>query len=495
MRTLSALALVLLAACGRDRPALPAVHDALSSAGRGGPDALVLRIPLRGGVAHVYGYAKLDSAVWTSTSAAPAVGSLLGFDGDAGMMAYVDTRGQPARLDFRLGLASLASKAPVSHLASADGSNIYGVAVDGSVVRFAPSGDWTYKPPHPARAVFPQSDGSLVVVSGRGTGAVAWKLYPPDAKIVDSVAFPTIWHDVRPQVGNLLYLAVDTGIVQLRTRTLDWGRSIDVSGQITAAVPTPSGDRVFVATADSRTVRVIDRFREAVTDRIDLPGMASDLRMDPLGRYVLARNGATDSAWVIAVGTYRVTGAVATAWRTDLPYVAPDGAIALAQDSDVVFVDGETRAPRMRVAGGARDFWYAFLWDGFRPRAAALDEPVEFNLGSADSARTDSDAVAADSAARSAAARAPAASARDTTSHAARTTGFFVSFAALLSEARARDLAAQIRVDGATAHVITSVRGGTSVYRVVLGPYPTRDAADRAGRDSRQTYWIYEDVP
>jgi cell division protein FtsN len=31
------------------------------------------------------------------------------------------------------------------------------------------------------------------------------------------------------------------------------------------------------------------------------------------------------------------------------------------------------------------------------------------------------------------------------------------------------------------------------LYRVVLGPYATREEADRVGRDSKRQYWIYEE--
>jgi septal ring-binding cell division protein DamX len=39
------------------------------------------------------------------------------------------------------------------------------------------------------------------------------------------------------------------------------------------------------------------------------------------------------------------------------------------------------------------------------------------------------------------------------------------------------------------------MRNGQPVYRVVLGPYATREDADRVGRESRQSYWIYEGGP
>jgi cell division septation protein DedD len=73
--------------------------------------------------------------------------------------------------------------------------------------------------------------------------------------------------------------------------------------------------------------------------------------------------------------------------------------------------------------------------------------------------------------------------------------GFTVSFAALLVADKARELAASIRVGSENARVVTAVRDGSTIYRVVLGPYPTRDEAERIGRESKQSYWIYEGGP
>ena len=70
--------------------------------------------------------------------------------------------------------------------------------------------------------------------------------------------------------------------------------------------------------------------------------------------------------------------------------------------------------------------------------------------------------------------------------------GYLVSFAALLTEDRARAVAAGIEVNGVRPHVAPSATGGTTVYRVVLGPYATRAEAERLGRESQRQYWIYE---
>jgi cell division protein FtsN len=70
-----------------------------------------------------------------------------------------------------------------------------------------------------------------------------------------------------------------------------------------------------------------------------------------------------------------------------------------------------------------------------------------------------------------------------------------VSFASLLDEPKARDQASKISVNGQTARVVTSMTSGMAVYRVVLGPYATREEADRAGRASGQSYYVYAGTP
>jgi cell division septation protein DedD len=217
--------------------------------------------------------------------------------------------------------------------------------------------------------------------------------------------------------------------------------------------------------------------------------------MDPLGRYLLARLDGVDSTTVIALGTNRVIGTVSTGWRADLPFVAPDGGIALAQGKDVVLADGATLRQRERIIGGASDYWFPFRWSGFRPRADELEQPAEVEGPPVDTGGPPADSVApppADSAAPPAEPPPPAP--RDSTAR-RRQAGYTVSFAALLVGNQARELAASIRVGNENARVVTSVRDGSTIYRVVLGPYPTREEAERIGRESKQSYWIYEGGP
>jgi hypothetical protein len=485
--TALALALTppLLLGCGRsDRGNAPASSAAgTAPVTTAGPQALLLRIPLRGGVPRVHAYPRVDSTIWTSPDSAPRPAAILAFDHEGGNIAYEDTRGRPVLLELRLGDVTIYSAKKLTGLASADGRSIYGIAANGDIVRQTATGSWTFKPPQPATAVYPQPGGALLATIGKDDKRRLLRLFPPEQRIRDSIAFPAASRAVRTQLGDRVYLAVDSGLAVLRTRTMDWGPSVPFREPIEIMASTPSGDRVFVLTDSLREIAVVDRFRDRVTARIRLPAKARDLRVDGFGRYLLARAAEGDSIWVAAIGTQRLIGGFTGTWRSDLPFVGYDGAVAVAEDGDVVILDSETFKPKSRVRGGAQDYWYPFLWDGFRPRSAALDVPVRFDSIAIDTTALDSMAfVGADSGVALPDSGGPI-------------RGFYISYAALLSEERARELAARINIGGEQPRVVTTTREGSTIYRVIMGPYLTREEADRVGRESGQSYWVYEGVP
>lgn len=452
-----------------------------------------MRLPRTGGQLRVYAYPKLDSVVWTATDPAPAIARVLAFDEESGLLSFVDTKGVPGWVDFRLDNISSATKTRLTDVASVDGATIYGLTKDGSLLRTTPSGDWTFKPPRPARAEIPLVDGSLVLVGAKEKSALVWRLHPTDTKILDSADVPEAARAAWAQAGDRLYFAVEHNLVGVRTRDLQPLNVIELDGHPRAVVATPSADRLFALSDSSHQVDVIDRYREKVSEQIDLPGLARELRIDPIGRYLLVRAAAGDSVWVIDIGTDKLLGALRSEWREDLPFVAPDGAIGIADGADVVFVHGATLREKQRVAHGASDFWYGFAWTGFRPRASSLDQPVRFPGDSADSVAR---AAAAAESTATAAASPPVPQPRDSTPAAPLAAkGWMVSFFALLDEEKAKSLAQTIKVHNESARVLAYSRDGQTIYRVVLGPYPTRDEAEGVGRDSRQNYWVYEATP
>jgi hypothetical protein len=423
----------------------------------------------------------MDSTVWTASESAPAIDRVLAFDQDAGLIAAVDTHQLPLWIDLHVGAVTLASRKPLHDLMSADGSTIYGIGPDGAVARFTPSGNWVFKPPQPARAVFPQSNGTLLILGGRGDAARLWRIRPPDPRIIDSVALPRADGGVGAPLGERVYFTTSAHeIIGVRARTLAVGRPTKFDHPIRALAATPSGDRVFVVTDSSKTVYVIDGFQDRIEARTELPADVRELRVDPFGRYVLARAAKGDSVWVLAIGTNQIVRSFASPWRSDVPFVAMDGAIARIAKDDLVLDGGTVRT----LSGGASQFWYAFAWNGLRPRAAVLDQPVRLPGDS------DTTVVATPPESTAAPRPTPPPPGADSAK-----VGFTVSFAALLDEARAREAASKIIVNGQTARVVSSMTAGTAVYNVILGPYPTRDEADRIGRASGQSYVVIAGTP
>ncbi|MEO7361393.1 MAG: SPOR domain-containing protein, partial [Gemmatimonadaceae bacterium] len=431
---------------------------------------------------------------------------MIAFDPEAGYLAARDTAGRAVRVDLRLGSVSVAAGDAPREVRSADGDAIYALLLTGEVTRYTASGgDWKFQPKYPVSALFPQEDGSLVLAGVAGKRILVWRVRPPGTELVDSISLDVSGSAKElsaniaatgSTIGERVFFASNKTVLAVRSR--DFGKALDVSmGEpVRALASTPSGDRIFVALAGEERLRVIDRFEEAVVAKVKLPGEARNLRMDPLGRVVLVRGGG-DSVWVVSVATDKVLGTVNSEWRDDLPLVLPDGQIAVVHGDDVAIAHNETFADVRTIKNGARDYWQVLRWNGFRPRSASLDEPVRFRSGSIPSERT---RVTDSASALDSGSAVPPAGGRSRDSSTSRrdTAGppvFTVQFAAALTERLARDAAATIKVEGMTPRISTTTRAGRTIFRVTLGPFATRSEAERIGKVSGATYWIFEGAP
>ena len=508
MRTLLAWALVLLVAGCADRSERPASTGALASI-PAGPDPIVLRVSRSGGLVSALAYPALDSVVWRSSFRLPPLARVLGFNPDDGYLSAVDTVGRPVRLDLRLGAVAIpGAEGAVMH-ASADGAVMYAVNADGDVARYTPVGDrWTFRPRVAPAALIPLLDGSLVIAEAVADGVTLRRVRPPDTTVVDSlhIVGDTVAGSVHGvTIGDRVFLSTGSRVIALRTRDFVQDVDVDVGASVRSLVTSPSGDRVFVLVRDEREVRVIDRFEGRVVSKVVLPGNPTELRMDPLGRVLIVR-GEGNVAWIVDVGTAEVVGEVKTEWRGDLPLVLPDGAVALVAGDTVSFTSTIDLGVVRTIPDGARDSWFAMRWNGFRPRAKGLDEPVRFRAssgslaGSGEVAGTLVDNGSDSARASDTAGRVPnslpiAADDRREDAARVRSVVFTVQFAAVLTEELAREAAAGISVDGRVPRIATTVRDDRTLFRVVLGPYPTREDADRIGKASGRSYWVFEGAP
>jgi hypothetical protein len=172
-------------------------------------------------------------------------------------------------------------------------------------------------------------------------------------------------------------------------------------------------------------------------------------------------------------------------------------------------VDGKSLTGRERIEKGGSDSWLFIAWNGFRPRSPGLDEPVTFGYDTAvevpDWSTDTGSAVSEGSLARRDSGRAGAASGQASRQGAqstppatdrSRQAGFTVQFTAVRSNDAAREVANEIGSSGSTkARVIATERAGVTIYRVIMGPFPTRDQAEKVARATGKPYWIYEGAP
>jgi cell division septation protein DedD len=502
VRWLPILALAVVACSRSDgRAASPPVG------GGNGPDAILVRVPREGGVERAYRWGT-DSVMWSSSGSVPRLERMLAFDDEQGALAYVDTRGVPGRLNLRLGSADAATPGVLASVSTADGWALFGLTAKREVSRVTPSGTWTFKPDRDPSALLPIADGSLVLVNDDGHRMQLRRLHPPESRVTDTASVPRAQLVVHTELGDRLYFPGDSGLAGVRVRDFTRTNTVKLPAPADDAVATPSGDRIFVAMHGRKSIAVIDRFTEDIEQSIEIGHDVSALRMDPDGRYVLVRDVAGDSVSVVSLGASRVIGRVRSTWRNDLPLVGPDGRLALLQDNDVVLVDAETHRTSTHFLAGAQDLWTLIRWNGFRPRAQGLDEPVRFAADSDSTAAVATgDSTSAVAGAANAAAVAPPSVAsvpRPPDAPAPADTrrppppvkrAFTLSFAALLSEDRARVMATGIKVDGKPVRVVPSMREGTQVYRIVFGPFDTREEAERTGRRTGLPYWVYEGAP
>jgi len=495
---------IALAACGAD-PVLPADTVLPDLPNTVGADAILLRIPARGGLATAYQWPLVDSVIWTAADPLPPIRSILGFDGAGGLLSVQDTAGRGGRLDLRTGRV-LASEQVLSRAASADGWSTVGL-VEGRLHRWTPSGLWR-GPSERVDDVLPLPNGDVVLVRHSDADSRLLRLRPPSPAVVDSVVVPRILRATRTTNGDRWYLESAEGVIALESRSFARGEAPPEDSP-RALVVSPSGDRVVTLSADGGLLRIWERYSGRTIEKLSLEASASDLRMDPLGRFVLVRMELSDSLLVLSLPLAAAVGVVPSTWADDLPLVTPDGAILTREGADVVVRAPQSGAERARIAEGAADRWTIVRWDGFRPRDRSLDAPVTFaSLTPADSA---AEAEAIDS--LLAISTREALSAQDSgiaslgtlgrasevpppdDDSAAAAAGYTLAFASLLSETRARALAERIRVDARTPRVVVSSRDGVAIYRVVIGPFPTREAAEAAGRRSGVSFWVFAGLP
>lgn len=253
--------------------------------------------------------------------------------------------------------------------------------------------------------------------------------------------------------GDVVAAAVDSGVLLFDPADPGRAQFVKLKPSPSLLAVAPAEHRVYAADERGRLM-VLNRFERKVVRRIRLPARAAELRLDPLGRLLLVRPARGDSIWVVDLVHNEMRATLPGRWRGDLPTVAPDGSILLVQERDVVALAADSFVVTGRVEGGAADYWFAAAWD---PRRPALE--LVSDTGTPPPAQPAQQEV-------------------------------FVQVSSTSNQLWAEDLARSLRQAGMEALVLPPSLEEER-YRVVLGPYRTREEAEAIGRKLGRAFWIF----
>jgi SPOR domain len=448
--TIAAAALsAALAGCGGE-PDLAAAGN-LPAVGRGPEGTTVLRIPREGGAPRLYRVPTLEPSAWKLGDKLPPLDRTLGADPEQGFVFLLDKKRNVVALDLEtrrirpsLEQVRQATVGPDGALYAVDSARNVVQMVRRTPVRFRNKLQGT---PRELQATM----GGMLVARLAGN--------EPRLEVLGSDRPPaTFAVAAGPQAlsfwGDLVAVAADSAVVVYEVEGDSDGErdrlSIPVSGGARAVMFSPSGHRIYVG-RETEGLLVLDRTSGQELLEIPVPGPAVGLQGDRYGQWVLVRPAAGDSAWLVDVGKGRHVGTVEVEWDQDLPAILSPNTLVTRRGKDVVALDlsREGFPERGRIEGGAGDTWLPLAWHPPQEENVPMD---------ADSAAL---AAAADSAAN-----APS---------------VYLQVSSSQNPAWAEELSQKLEAAGLPASVLKPVRSDEA-YRVVLGPYATREQAEETGR-------------
>jgi hypothetical protein len=403
-----------------------------------------LRFARDGGPARLYRAADLRDVEWRTTERVPPVRRAVGADLDQRLVYLIDAKGNLVAVD--LDTRRVRAIVPgVERAALGPDGSLYLVDTANTVTQIAHRVPLRFRNPlaRAPRALFATTSGTLLALPAQGDGMQVLAADRPASSVAmpAGAAAATAW-------GDVIAVAADDQVVLYETGSKGPPRTIDVDGHARAVLFSPSGHRLYVA-QDEPKLLVIDRYTGDELHAIRLPGPATALRSDLYGAWLLVRPKGQDSTWVVDAATGRLVGSIASRWSADLPAVAPPATVVVRPGADVVGLDlSRPGFPEVgRVAGGGADLWMPLGWTPAAPKPETAD----------------STAAPVDS-------TAPAPPER-----------IYLQVSSSRNPSWASELADKIKAAGLPASVLPP-GSGEDGYRVVLGPYATREAAEEAGR-------------
>jgi hypothetical protein len=443
------LSLLLLAACGGTSGSADHTPLALDRF----PTATLLRTAPGGGRPELYHLPDLAPLDWRAEDRFGKVRSLVGSVSEPPQAILLDGSGNLTAMRLEAGRTRTIVQDAATAVISADGS-LY--SVDSAGVPWAVG----RRTPERYRASFDDVPDRL------WAGASGWLVgLDSSAPALEALGVSDTL-SVIPIESGAVAAAPWADLIAVATDSAVWlhdphssGKPVRIGGVkgATSVAFSPSGHQLYVV--DGSRLAVVDRFAARIRSTVALPGAAVALRPDPLGRWLLVRPAAGDSIWVIDLNHDSLVGTAAGEWSDDLPLVASPNVLVTRNDKLITAHDltGSGLPETGRVEDAARSLWMAVPWSPIREDLAAT-------------------ALAGDSVVTSASDSTPG-------------ERIYLQVSSSRNPDWAGELVKKLAGAGLDASILKPA-SDNDPYRVVLGPYSSRDAAEESGRTLGMPYFV-----
>src|SRR5947207_6226196 len=319
---------------------------------------VAIRLPAKGGMPQLYRLPRLTAVEGVLRGKLPPVERVVGLDPESEFLFVTTAKHELLGLDLGSGRVDTVATS-VAHASLGPDGTLYAVDDQRHVISLSRRTRFTWPQALTAmpRDLFGSTDQRLVGV------------IPQDRLLVAAADQPST---VRPiaaggdvaatRWGDLVAVASDSGVTFYDPLGRRDPAFVKLSDAPRALAFSPSGHRIYVARRNVPGLAVVDRYDRKELDGVALPGSVAALRLDPLGRWLLARPAIGDSAWIVDLPIKRHTGTVPTAWHPDLPSISPDGMLIYRRGKDVVSARPDSLNDIGKVTGGAADLWVLTSW-------------------------------------------------------------------------------------------------------------------------------------
>ncbi len=415
---------------------------------------MAIRLLAKGGTPQLYRLPRLTAVDGVLRGKLPPVERVVGLDPESEFLFVTTAKHELLAVDLGSGRVDTVAVAIAQAALGPDGT-LYAVDTLRHVISLSRRTRFTWPQPLTAlpRDLFGATDQHLVGVIPQDRLLIAAADQPPTVRPIAAGGDVT-----ASRWGDLVAVASDSGVTFYDPLGRRDPAFVKLADAPRALAFSPSGHRIYVARRNVPGLAVIDRYERTEIDGVALPGPVAALRLDPLGRWLLARPAVGDSAWIVDLPIKRHTGIVPTLWRPDLPAISPDGMLIYRRGRDVVSARPDSLTEIGKVTNGAADIWILTTW---LPRGVPAS-PVS--------------TAAAESA--GAGAEGP----------------LYVQVSTSQNPEWSGHLADDLTRAGLAARVLAPQHPDDG-YRVVLGPYATRAQAEATGRRLGRPFWIYQPSP